>query len=219
MSQPLSMPPPASTRPRMLQRAQRALEARRVGAARELALWALSRRGGRDLNCFLLLAECALAEGELGQLERWGRAALALEPEHVAPYEPLARAGCVASPELRTLLERRDWPAGRRVRLEFALGHALDREGDHAGAFAAWEAANRRARVSFDPLAFQINLALSHAPLHLTGAGDPSLCPLLLIGVPRSGSSLAEQILAAHPDVQGLGERGVMGRLSARRGD
>ncbi len=39
------------------------------------------------------------------------------------------------------------------------------------------------------------------------GAGDPSSLPVFVLGMPRSGTSLVEQILASHPKVRGLGER------------
>jgi hypothetical protein len=40
----------------------------------------------------------------------------------------------------------------------------------------------------------------------LSGAGDPSRAPIFVLGMPRSGTSLVEQILASHPDVHGAGE-------------
>lgn len=42
----------------------------------------------------------------------------------------------------------------------------------------------------------------------LHGAGDPSQVPIFVLGMPRSGTTLTEQIIASHPDVHGAGELG-----------
>jgi tetratricopeptide (TPR) repeat protein len=44
------------------------------------------------------------------------------------------------------------------------------------------------------------------------GSGDPSRAPIFIIGMPRSGSTLLEQILSSHPQVQGLGETQALSR-------
>jgi hypothetical protein len=46
------------------------------------------------------------------------------------------------------------------------------------------------------------------------GSGDPSSVPLFILGMPRSGTSLVEQILASHPDVFGAGELNDLSRLA-----
>jgi hypothetical protein len=43
------------------------------------------------------------------------------------------------------------------------------------------------------------------------GGGDMDVAPIFIIGFPRSGSSLVEQILASHPNVQGMGENAALG--------
>lgn len=45
-----------------------------------------------------------------------------------------------------------------------------------------------------------------------SGGGDPSTAPIFIVGMPRSGSTLLEQILSSHPDVQGLGETAALSR-------
>jgi tetratricopeptide (TPR) repeat protein len=44
------------------------------------------------------------------------------------------------------------------------------------------------------------------------GGGVPSRAPIFIVGMPRSGSTLLEQILSSHPDVQGLGETQALSR-------
>ena len=48
----------------------------------------------------------------------------------------------------------------------------------------------------------------------LSGGGDPSPVPIFILGMPRSGSTLVEQILACHPQVQAGGELGAMARMT-----
>ncbi len=46
----------------------------------------------------------------------------------------------------------------------------------------------------------------------LRGSGDPDAAPIFILGLPRSGSTLLEQILASHPQVEGTGELPYVGR-------
>ena len=48
-----------------------------------------------------------------------------------------------------------------------------------------------------------------------SGLGDPSEIPVFIVGMPRSGTTLVEQILASHPNVFGAGELAEMGKLAA----
>ncbi len=50
-----------------------------------------------------------------------------------------------------------------------------------------------------------------------TGGGDPSRMPIFVIGMPRSGTTLIEQIIASHPMVHGAGELQTLQRRRARR--
>lgn len=69
----------------------------------------------------------------------------------------------------------------------------------------AVEARFRRVAEVFNPEIFQ----------RLKGAGAPDERPIFLVGMPRSGSTLAEQILAAHPLVHGAGETDLFMRMVA----
>ena len=112
-----------------------------------------------------------------------------------------------------------------RVGLQFALGEALERLGDHAEAFAAWAEGNRLKRESLtgaespEAVAEANALAVDYVrrkfatALDRPGRGSRPAAPIFVVGMPRTGSTLAEQILASHPDVQGLGETGVLPAL------
>ncbi len=104
------------------------------------------------------------------------------------------------------------------MELQFTLAKAYDDVGDFARAMEALERGNaaRRRLEPYDvhqdldrfraiAAAFTAGLLAAHA-----GAGDPTEVPVFVIGMPRSGTTLVEQILASHPDVFGAGELGVL---------
>jgi tetratricopeptide (TPR) repeat protein len=144
---------------------------------------------------------------------------LALQPGHAAARYQLAQftrftAGDPAIEDLAARLAAADAPADK-VRLGFALAKAREDAGDHAAAFRALAVANglKRAEIDYDVArdeafahriagSFTPELAARLAPVDSNlGAGE-----VFVVGMPRSGTTLAEQILAAHPDVTGMGE-------------
>ncbi|MBS0362395.1 MAG: sulfotransferase, partial [Proteobacteria bacterium] len=149
-------------------------------------------------------------------LQRWAaltRIAL-LDPAALDESEVAGMRDAAANP---------DTPPDQRVGLWFALGEVFDRQGRDAEAFAAFDAGNRAQRARVDVAgAAQANaaavdhvrsVATSQRLARLKGQGSSSAAPIFIVGFPRSGSTLVEQILASHPQVQGLGETGVMPRL------
>jgi tetratricopeptide (TPR) repeat protein len=103
----------------------------------------------------------------------------------------------------------------QKAELHFALFKAYDELGRLDDAFAHLERANRlyRATVAYDEARTfdffrQIKETYTRETLvRLDGTGHPSAVPIFVTGMPRSGSTLVEQILASHPDVFGAGER------------
>ncbi len=115
-----------------------------------------------------------------------------------------------------------------RTGLLFALGEALEARKRDDEAFAAFAAGNRlkyetlvaAANGPAGPAAHPLAVARDHAgsAAHLRamftpafiaahrGQGDAALRPIFIVGMPRSGSTLIEQILSSHHAVQGLGE-------------
>ena len=98
--------------------------------------------------------------------------------------------------------------------LNFALGKAREDAGDDAAAFAAYAAGNaaRRAAQPHDADAASAYVARTIAtfsPALLSaraGGGDPANDPIFIVGMPRSGSTLVEQMLASHSAIEGLSE-------------
>ncbi len=101
-----------------------------------------------------------------------------------------------------------------RLHLHFALGKAHDDAGDPAGAFAAYAAAARirRGQLRHDAAKLheqcRARAALMEGRFFAERAegGCQARGPVFIIGLPRSGSTLVEQILASHSEVEGLAE-------------
>ena len=114
-----------------------------------------------------------------------------------------------------------------RIALGFALAKALDDHGRYAESLDALARANAiaRKRKAWDAAAFAESVSSIHAaftpPPH--GAAEPlGASVIFIVSLPRSGSTLIEQILASHSDVEGAGELPdlplVLAEESRRRG-
>ncbi len=98
--------------------------------------------------------------------------------------------------------------------LHFALGKIYDDCGSYDKAFTHYQNANalKRSQVVFDgqthvaEVSALINTYTSELFAHHAGHGANSELPVFIVGTPRSGTTLLEQILAAHPRVHGAGE-------------
>ena len=115
---------------------------------------------------------------------------------------------------LEDLLPRQPMPQTLRMRMEFALGKACDDLGEYDRAMRHFEAANRIRGVlrPFDRARFQaaIEMVRNCFTADFFAArqsfGSPQDTAVLIIGMPRSGTTLVEQILSAHPNAAGAGE-------------
>jgi len=113
----------------------------------------------------------------------------------------------------------------RRLSLHFALGKCYDDTKDYDQAFPHYLAGCRikRARLGYDPAAaarqfVELQKIFSKDFIdRLRGSGDPSAMPIFVLGMPRSGTTLTEQILASHPDVFGAGELPDLLRIAHRK--
>jgi tetratricopeptide (TPR) repeat protein len=109
-----------------------------------------------------------------------------------------------------------------RLPLHFALGRVYDDLGRHDAAFRHFALGNamRRREIPYDEAVTvdyfsQIKRVFTPELMRdKAGSGDPSPAPLFILGMPRSGSTLVEQILATHPRVFGAGELEDMQRLA-----
>jgi tetratricopeptide (TPR) repeat protein len=170
------------------------------------------------------LGDCLLAMGDHEEAIACLRQALALDPDQLAARRSLATCGLLAADpqdidRLSEMLDRSVLPTNDRITAGFALGQMLDDAGRFDEAFARFAVANAlvveieaAAGNCFDAAGFEAEIdrliaQVTPAPLMQTrGWGNPSDLPVFVIGMPRSGSTLVEQIIASHSQAFGLGE-------------
>ena len=110
-----------------------------------------------------------------------------------------------------------------RAQLSYAIGHTLDQRADYAGAFAAFAegAAMRRRDITYDAdatSAFVQAAKTFFTPAFFesrAGSGCQATGPIFVVGLPRAGSTLVEQILASHSQVEGTSELRTIGQMAA----
>jgi tetratricopeptide (TPR) repeat protein len=129
--------------------------------------------------------------------------------------------------QMVSLLSRADIEDPARTALHFALARAFEGENKFEMAWEHYAKGNaaRRRTVSYDPVetAAQNDARIrifSHEMLQrlANGTADVAVAgaiPVFIVGVPRSGSTLIEQILASHSQVKGCGELPYITMLSA----
>ncbi|TAN07006.1 MAG: sulfotransferase family protein [Rhodanobacteraceae bacterium] len=115
---------------------------------------------------------------------------------------------------MRGQLARGDLREEDRLHLEFALGKALEDAGEYAGSFDHYARGNaiRGAELHYD--AEVTSKRVRYIRQHYTraffaaraGMGCPAPDPIFVLGLPRAGSTLVEQILASHSQVEGTME-------------
>jgi tetratricopeptide (TPR) repeat protein len=167
-------------------------------------------------------------QGELDHAAAAYRRALDLKPGFAAAYRAMGavKSYGAADPDIARMAALADGPAvsdDDAIQLAFALGKALDDTGDYDRAFDCLVQGNQRKRgtVEFDIAGFEFAaeriIETFTAPLFdsLGGAGTDSDLAIFIVGMPRSGTTLVEQILGSHPDVHGAGELGNMDALTA----
>jgi Flp pilus assembly protein TadD len=203
----------------------------RLGAARALLTEDRDAEAERVLRRTLALDPAnAMAADLLGnllaELGRFDEArehlarAVELAPLMAGSYYDLVRcrpvtpddAGLIARMEAALATPGLD--AAQRLRVHLALGKAADDLCDYARAMQHFDAADavRRASRSFDSAEFdrQIDrlIARSAAALgaRMQDGGSTDATPVLILGMPRSGTTLVEQIISSHPEVAAGGE-------------
>jgi len=206
-------------------------------AALDAAESRLGPREERFAETVGLRARIAAVRGDLEGAREVYRRSLERDPLYPG-YGMLAELHRVSGPEdpfLRWLLERKETlgekaPADVRADLAYALGKCWEEAGDAEKAFAAYAEGARLARPP--QAAEQVRQAAERVRLLQAGidraffasvterlARDslPPECaftPVFIVGLPRGGSTLLEQMLAAHPAIAAGGELPYGGRLA-----
>lgn len=173
-----------------------------------------------SMEALTFLAEIHADQGQFAAAEALFRQALASDPDLPAAWAGIARYRRMDSSDgewlqgARRALGKR-LPLRHEINLRYAVGKYFDDTRDYAQAFESYRLANEltrrygarydrqeltrlfeRTRCSFDARRLQ------HSRLATAGSERA----VFIIGMPRSGTTLAEQILASHPAVFGAGE-------------
>lgn len=154
-------------------------------------------------------------------------AALTARPDHAVAWFSLANLKTYRFTDdeiarMRAAEARPDTQEMDRVYLCFALGSALEDRGDYAASWAFYERGNALRRLASryslagaEACAARLKHAFTaDAFAHRAGWGVDRPGSIFILGLPRSGSTLIEQILASHPDVEGTHELTEMGRYA-----
>ncbi len=115
---------------------------------------------------------------------------------------------------MRAHSKRSDLPYEDRFHFHFAIGKALEDAGEHAESFEHYAQGNslRRKSVGYDAEETSAHVRRSKALFtrrffeERAGVGADAPDPIFIVGLPRSGSTLLEQILASHSQVEGTME-------------
>jgi len=163
--------------------------------------------------------------GDLSGAVECFREALRLDPKSAPALAGLATTlrGKLPDDELATMEQLADVPGvapARRIMLDYGLGQVYDGRGEYLRAAEHVKRANaEQARLAADrDLAYRPEdyrsytdgLIAAFTPEFFgrtRGSGSASRRPIFIVGMPRSGTTLTEQILASHPEVSGAGER------------
>ncbi len=165
------------------------------------------------------LGHLLLEQGHVDDAAACYRRALALDPSDAQVHRQLARASAGAPGEsdvtaMESLFETAGLGPEDRIELGFGLAEVYEAASDYDAAFERLADANALARASIDYdiahdeaaadeiiSACDADFSKQHAK-----AGYESEIPIFVFGMPRSGTSLVEQIISSHPDVFGAGE-------------
>ncbi|HEY4973019.1 MAG TPA: sulfotransferase, partial [Steroidobacteraceae bacterium] len=176
-----------------------------------------------------VLAELNADQGRFAEAEALFRRAIAIEPETTEAWVGISRlrkmtSGDVAWAAQAQQVAGRPLPPRREVLLRYALGKYFDDRGDFEQAFANYRRANElttrfRARYDRRQLAQAVDLTIStfdHAWVsRVRTDANASARPVFIVGMLRSGTTLAEQILASHRSIHGAGELVFWNRAAA----
>lgn len=166
----------------------------------------------------LVRGQCLRVLGQREEAVKALHAALSADPASGAAWWALADLKTHAFSDedvetMRRLVERPGLPSGERSSAAFALARALEMRSDPGAAFDAYAKANSlHPGGGFDPQAFRAaarKLAQAFSPdaLSTRAPTKDGPRPVFIVGLPRSGSTLVEQILASHPEIEGTIEQ------------
>ncbi len=162
---------------------------------------------------------CLQQQGQFEEAAQCHRRALALKPDLAEAHYNLAinskaRLDREEIARLEELLAAGNQPPRQFINFNFTLGKSYEDLGEYDRAFDCFRKANelKNQEVDFDPegLEHYVSTVIeTFTPEYFAeraGFGSESELPVFIVGMPRSGTTLLEQIIAAHPRAAGAGE-------------
>jgi tetratricopeptide (TPR) repeat protein len=174
----------------------------------------------QNVEALLLLGELRADRGRFAQAQQLFERALAIDPDSafaycsIAAYRRMTDGDGAWLKGVEALLAK-PLPLGQEIRLRYALGKYFDDLRRYDEAFGSYRGANdltKRYGAAYDRgkltqrvdrIIGTFDAAFLRQPHSEASASE---LPVFVIGMPRSGTSLTEQILASHPAVFGAGE-------------
>jgi tetratricopeptide (TPR) repeat protein len=168
----------------------------------------------------VILADLRADQGQFTQAEEIYRRAISIEPDLPEAWAGIARVRKMTSgdtawlAEVQRIAEQHLAPR-KEAQLHYAIGKYFDDVRDYEQAFAHYRRGNELARHLAPKYDKQHLTQLMNRMVHSYDRAwlsrtridaNTSERPVFIIGMPRSGTTLAEQILASHPQVFGAGE-------------
>jgi len=190
-----------------------------------VALDAAEKIGAPSAGLLATRAALAMYSGRAEEAAAFCRRAIAADPNDATAWSLLAQSakGRLAAAEVGTLARlatRTDLPPDSGIKAAFALAECRDAAGDTSAAFAEWKRANdlcvlrsATAGHGYDAAARtrQVDELIALFPsAPPAGKGTEKPRPVFILGMPRSGTTLVESVIGAHPDVFACGERPAM---------
>jgi tetratricopeptide (TPR) repeat protein len=170
----------------------------------------------------------ATIEGRFDEAEAMFKRAVEIDPKMPGAWAAMAGLRKMTSSDAAWLQSAEEIAASgisvvEEADMRFAIAKYCDDVGDFKGAFQSYERANelhKMAATSYDPDARAhlvddlMRVYTREAISHVGPLASDSLKPIFVVGMPRSGTSLIEQIIASHPDAKGAGELEFWSRVA-----
>lgn len=178
---------------------------------------ALKRCSPKNRNPYYVLGKVLTEMGRFSDAVKQYEQAIKIDPGFGVAYEGLSKAKKFTSADL-PLIEvaearlKAGMPTQERYSLHFALGKMLDDMGQWDRAFEHFRQGNLLAKAAIKPQGGQAlfkqqkRLCTRRRLVEAQRDGNPSEVPIFIVGMPRSGTSLIEQIISSHPQAAGAGE-------------
>jgi tetratricopeptide (TPR) repeat protein len=175
-----------------------------------------------------------MENGEMCEAEEQFRRVLEIKPDNLDARFRLTQANKVKAGDenLAALVAVEDaarrsespMPYKKAILLHFALGKCFDDIGDYDRAFPHFMEGCKLKRATLEYDAEQMTQHFSDIKRvfdretieRLRGGGSSSRLPIFVLGMPRSGTTLTEQIIASHPEVYGAGELTDLNTIAQR---